>query len=37
MTVKLNSIGNIVAPDVVISNNEDENKVVSQWGEPTQN
>ena len=34
--IKLNSIGNIVAPDVVISNNEEENKTVAEWGKPSE-
>ncbi len=28
----LNKIGNILHPDVVISKNEDDNKVIRTWG-----
>ena len=31
----MNLIGNIVPGDVPISNNEDENKIVATWGEPS--
>lgn len=33
MNKKLNSIGNIVAPDVPVSKDEKDNAVVSTWGE----
>mmetsp|Transcript_46081 Transcript_46081/g.33866 ORF Transcript_46081/g.33866 Transcript_46081/m.33866 type:complete len:141 (+) Transcript_46081:325-747(+) len=35
LAVKLNKIGNPIAPDVVISKNEDDNAVVSTWGVPS--
>jgi seryl-tRNA synthetase len=33
MTKKINSIGNIIAPDVPVSNDEKDNAIVSTWGE----
>jgi seryl-tRNA synthetase len=35
LNAKVNIIGNLIAADVPISKNEDDNAVVSTWGEPS--
>jgi seryl-tRNA synthetase len=32
---ELNKIGNIISPNVPISKNEDDNKVIRTWGTPS--
>lgn len=35
MARELNKIGNIIHPDVPVSNTEDDNKVIRTWGVPS--